>query len=121
VSDIDFHAYFKEGGQALDAGTRGQIELYLQKAWKDTGIAFGDHGATLNGFDWPGSGVGGAAVARHKFALEFLSKEDALAEANAKAAQLGVSPDELLKGLVPGKFVVIFRKGSTYTGHGTTF
>jgi PKD repeat protein len=121
VSDIDFHAYFQNGGKALDPGTRGQIELYLQQRWKETGIAFGDHGATLNGFDWAGSGTGGGAVARHKFGLEFMEPAAARARAEELGAQLGVPAEKLLEGYVPGKFVVTFRRGQVAVGYGKTF
>jgi len=121
VSDIDFHGYFKTGGTPLEAGKRGQLELFLQKRWKDSGIAFGDHGATLNGFDWAGSGTQGGAVARHKFGLEFMEPAAAHARAQELAAQLGVPVEELLAGYTPGKFVVTFRQGQVAVGYGKTF
>ncbi len=121
VSDVDFHGYFKTTGSGLDAGTRGQIELYLQTRWKQTGIAFGDHGATLNGFDWAGSGTAGGAVARHKFGLEFMEPAAARARAGELAAEYGVPVEKLLEGYVPGKFVVTFRRGSVGVGFGKTF
>jgi hypothetical protein len=121
VSDVDFHGYFKTGGNNLDAGTRGQMELFLQKAWKDSGISFGDHGATLNGFDWAGSGTQGGAVARHKFGLEFMEPAAARARAQELSVQLGVPVEELLKGYTPGKFVVTFRQGQVAVGYGKTF
>jgi PKD repeat protein len=121
VSDIDFHGYFKVGGRPLDAGTRGQIELYLQNRWKESGISFGDHGATLNGFDWAGSGTQGGAVARHKFGLEFMEPAAARARAEELSAQLGVPVEKLLEGYTPGKFVVTFRHGDVSVGYGKTF
>ncbi len=121
VSDIDFHGYFKTSGEPLDAANRGQIELFLQRRWKETGIAFGDHGATLNGFDWAGSGTGGGAVARHKFGLEFMEPEAARARAQELSVELGVPVEKLLEGYVPGKFVVTFRRGQVAVGYGKTF
>lgn len=121
VSDVDFHGYFKTNGSPIEAAKRGPVELYLQRRWKETGIAFGDHGATLNGFDWAGSGTPGGAVARHKFGLEFMEPAAARARAAELSRELGVPVEQLLEGYTPGKFVVTFRQGQVAVGYGKTF
>jgi hypothetical protein len=173
VSDIDFHAYIDAKGQSLPAEVRGRIELELQRRFADSGIAYGHHGATFNGYDWKGLDEIGGATARFQYGIEtrpaaeaaalaerfageiqaaqlrkirsleqraadleaaaeglpLAQRNEALSQANRlrneatarRAALEAVTPESLLRGVTPGKFVIRFQSGSIHAGSAVQF
>jgi hypothetical protein len=69
VSDIDFHAYIQADGN-IPASIRAQVELDLDRAFSQSGIAYGKHGATKNAPDWANLNRPNAATARFQFGIE---------------------------------------------------
>ena len=88
VSDIDFHAYIDAKGQSLPAEVRGRIELELQRRFADSGIAYGHHGATFNGYDWKGLDEVGGAIARFQYGIETRPAAEAAALAERFAGEI---------------------------------
>lgn len=121
-SDIDWQATLQVTGDTTKVLDKGQVQLWLNDQFRRRGLPFGEHGVTVNAWDWKGAGTNpGATKAWLGFILESLPPDQArsLAEVWAKKlakADPSMTADKLLEGVVTGKFVIKFRADSITTG-----
>jgi len=57
VSEIDWQAALEVRGDTTKVFNKDGFNLGLNDQFKRSGIAFGDHGVTVNAFDWKGLGT----------------------------------------------------------------
>lgn len=121
-SDIDWQATLQVTGDTTKVLDKGQVHLWLNDQFRRRGLPFGEHGVTVNAWDWQGAGTNpGATKAWLGFILESLPPDQARAVAEVWAKKLAkadpsMTADKLLEGVVTGKFVIKFRADSITTG-----